>query len=275
MWSGGRRWQCKEGYSEDGVAVHPWGGLARSGWDSCHRGHQRSPGGFLSPTDHFVGLPDLGFWDLGWPVPEGWQGQRQVRRVWALSTTEPAGDEVRRSRTEPTLAMGGREKAARLSSLSSRSHLSFPGDSQAGQVSESSHQQVAQGWQRAGPGSTEAAGQRPVREGGEKDGVYVGLYLQRSRGGRVDPKTQFYPKGSNNNSSCFSSSCCASTLIREALGPHSERKQERVLLVLAVTQAFITAVRSRTGSRLIPDSALSEPDLLKVSGLLCEWLVGK
>lgn len=50
--------------------------------------------------------------------------------------------QVRRSETEPALAVGGREKAARLSSPSSCSHLSFPGDSRTGQVSASSQQRL-------------------------------------------------------------------------------------------------------------------------------------
>lgn len=54
---------------------------------------------------------------------------------------------------EPALAVGEGEKAAKLFSLSSCSHLSFLGDSQAGQVSESSHKGVGQAWQRVEPGS--------------------------------------------------------------------------------------------------------------------------
>lgn len=64
-----------------------------------------------------------------------------------------------------------------MSSLSSRSHLSSLGDSQAGQVSESSHQGAGQRWQRLTWYSAEAAGQSHMMGGREYDSVYIGFLL--------------------------------------------------------------------------------------------------
>lgn len=66
--------------------------------------------------------------------------------------------------------MGGGEKVDRLSSLSSCSRLSFPGDSQAGQVSASSQQGLGKRgreWDRA---ATDTAGQCPLKEERGNDG---------------------------------------------------------------------------------------------------------
>lgn len=89
---------------------------------------------------------------------------------------------------EPALAMGGGEKAARLPSLSSCSHISFPGDSQAGQVSGLLTRELGK-CGRGGPGSHQGHGAVSY-EGRKGEGQRICRILLGERlKWRVDPRT--------------------------------------------------------------------------------------
>lgn len=107
--------------------------------------------------------------------------------------------------------------------MSSCSFLSFPGDSQAGQVSASTHQGLGKRAREGGRVATEAAGQCPPKEERETERVYVGCYLERcwcgGGGGGQSPEDLVLPQGTSEQQLS-----CSQSFIWGALGPPSERK---------------------------------------------------